>query len=607
MGFNASLRPYRRTGLTLLILLSPVAGWADYSALWGQGGECWTAASRLPDFSQAGYRRGASAIPDLPVRASVKDFGAVGDGVTDDSSAFLTAFQTVAAGAILVPAGRYKITKQLKFSRSGVVLRGAGRDLTTLFFPVPLTTAVGSGSTYAPGGSWSWSGGFLSFEGNNRESPLANIVLPSARGSNVLTVDSTSKLQAGQNVRVVQTDTDGSLGKRLHADQAAATSDLIGHRLIDFPAIIQSVNGNQVQLNRPLRIDVNVNWSPQLHSDDPTVTEVGVEDLALEFPVVPYAGHHVEPGYNGIQFLQIQHAWARRLAIKNADSGVFLSQRSCFITVEDILFSAVPGRVVAGISGHHGLLAADLSQDNLFSGFRFDNLFLHDLSLTSMAAGNVFRQGQGLDLVFDHHRKAPYENLFSDIHVGLGTRLWTNGGDTDAGPPSGARETFWKIRTNTPQSLPPWAIQANVVGMYAQANAAVSSTGNWVETMDPVQLSPSELSASEKARGGRLAAGSGCFAAVDRAPALSVRVFPNPWRKDRHGTRKVSFDAGLVETEVKVFTLSGRLVRKLPQAPSPVLWDLTTEGGKPVASGLYFYLATTPDGAQTRGKLAVLR
>lgn len=49
----------------------------------------------------------------------------------------------VQRGAILIPAGVYRITKTLD-TRKSVVLRGAGKGLTTLFFPKSLTQVYGN-------------------------------------------------------------------------------------------------------------------------------------------------------------------------------------------------------------------------------------------------------------------------------------------------------------------------------------------------------------------------------------------------------------------------------------------------------------------------------
>jgi hypothetical protein len=46
-------------------------------------------------------------------------------------------------GALLIPAGVYRITKTLD-TRKSVVLRGAGKGLTTLYFPFSLTDVYGN-------------------------------------------------------------------------------------------------------------------------------------------------------------------------------------------------------------------------------------------------------------------------------------------------------------------------------------------------------------------------------------------------------------------------------------------------------------------------------
>jgi hypothetical protein len=61
------------------------------SKLWGCQGELADTAGklgaqRLLDWSYAGYMAGEMPIPRLPVVASIMDFGAVGDGVADDTS-----------------------------------------------------------------------------------------------------------------------------------------------------------------------------------------------------------------------------------------------------------------------------------------------------------------------------------------------------------------------------------------------------------------------------------------------------------------------------------------------------------------------------------------
>lgn len=62
---------------------------------------------------------------------SVKDFGAVGDGVTDDTAAFQAAFNSTAAG-IFVPAGTYSLNLQLTLTGRAISIVGEGVGVSIL-------------------------------------------------------------------------------------------------------------------------------------------------------------------------------------------------------------------------------------------------------------------------------------------------------------------------------------------------------------------------------------------------------------------------------------------------------------------------------------------
>ena len=85
------------------------------------------------------------------------------------------------------------------------------------------------------------------------------------------------------------------------------------------------------------------------------------------------------------------------------------------------------------------------------------------------------------------------------------------------------------------------------------------------------------------------------------------RVSPNPWRSDRHGGVPITFDQLAPGSSVKIFTLSGRWVKTLSAPGGFVNWDRTNDDGSLVASGIYLYVFTSPQGDSTRGRLAVIR
>src|ERR1700686_275327 len=70
----------------------------------------------------------------------------------------------------------------------------------------------------------------------------------------------------------------------------------------------------------------------------------------------------------------------------------------------------------------------------------------------------------------------------------------------------------------------------------------------------------------------------------------SMRVYPNPWKADQHSNLLITFDHMALHTTVKIFTLSGRLVRTLDADNGSTTWDRKNDSGDAVASGVYLYL-----------------
>lgn len=501
--------------IATLALLQPAASPSaspHTSALWGTDGEGFDPRGRLPDFSHAGYRRGEPLPPpDAPAHRtlSVRDFGAVGDGITDDSAAFLKALAQVDGTTptlLLIPPGRYLLTDILDLRKSHLTVRGAGPQLTTLVLPKPLNEIrpnMGATTTGQATSNYSWSGGFLWVRGDFRSRPLTDITTPAARGDTTLTVADPARLAVGQEVEVRVTDTpDNSLAAHLYADDPGDTKLLNGRTRTFLTARITAIDGPQVTLDRPLRVDVRPEWSPRILAFEPTVREVGIEGLRFEFPEQPYAGHFTELGHNAIAVQGAADCWVRDIVIDNADSGLFLSGRFC--TVENVTFRSNRQPDRNGDTGHHGISAT--GDDNLITRFSIRQRFIHDLTV-SQGAGNVFSRGDGTDLSFDHHKRAPYANLFSELDAGEGSRLWRSGGGASLGKHAGKHTTFWNIRTRRPQTWPPAnfapaAINLIAVGppISALPPPTPSPAGRWHEPLDPARIFPQDLHTAQRQR-----------------------------------------------------------------------------------------------------------
>jgi hypothetical protein len=439
---------------------------------------------------------GNASLPRVPVWRNLKtNYGARGDGVTDDTAELLQAirdFPGTSPGALYLPPGRYVISSYVNINKNNLVLRGAGPGQTTLLFTKPIGEVGGPCASRASTGSQF---GGLICVGKSRSqrgigAKLATITGTAQRGDSVLTVSSSANIRPGQKVMLVMYESaDRSLGRHIHADQMnAGTYFAPGARMVEFVSPVRSVAGHKIVLERPLRLDVRPAWRPALHAFSPAVREVGIEELAIEFPSNPYR-FHAEPGYNGVEFLPaVTDSWMRNVTLFDTDNGHKLGGRFC--TAVGLRFSAKWRK--SKYTAHH--FVDSIGADNLIRNFALTTRAAHDLTVSNLANGNVFSQGTGVDINFDHHRLAPYENLFSDINVGIGSRLFESAGQPGAvqGPPSGARETFWNVRNSNgvpPAGGPAWP-QINLIG---NTRSSMTETKEWYEDIDPDGLNPQEL------------------------------------------------------------------------------------------------------------------
>ncbi len=464
-----------------------------YSQLWGKEGEKWSAAGRLPDFSFAGYHSGTAPIPDVPVKANVRDFGAKGDGETDDTASFVQAIAATDNGALLIPAGRYKLTDIIYIRKPNLVLRGEGPEKTTLFFPKALEQIkpnLGATTTGTPTSNYSWSGGLIWVEGKQPGALVGAVQSVAARGTNVVELAAPAKVQPGQRVIITQEDPgDKSFIKHLYQGQSGDVAKIGAARTI-FISRVTAVDGARLTLERTLRTDVNPAWKARVNIYAPSVSEVGIENLGFDFPANVYRGHFKEDGYNPFTFTGgAADCWARNIKVFNADSGPFLA--GSFITVQNIVYEANRPVDGSGNTGHHGIT---MGNDNLLEDFDIRTKFVHDISVEG-SAGSVVMRGKGVDLCFDHHNRHPHANLFTDIDLGAGTRMYASGGGAQLGLHSGAWTTFWNIRAARGQKWPDgWGPDMmNFVGVQSSEPPLQSETGRWFEPIPPAQLQPQNL------------------------------------------------------------------------------------------------------------------
>ena len=128
----------------------------------------------------------------------------------------------------------------------------------------------------------------------------------------------------------------------------------------------------------------------------------------------------------------------------------------------------------------------------------------HDVSVADTTYGNVFRNGFGDDLCFDHHKSAPWANLYANIRTGKGGRPFMSGGGSNMGPFNGGIfNTFWNVYAQDPMPLPhkAFAPLMNFIGYWRFWGPEVGTTPaeredlGWVTDFTKAvgELSPNDL------------------------------------------------------------------------------------------------------------------
>ncbi|MDU9050275.1 MAG: glycosyl hydrolase family 28-related protein [Candidatus Electrothrix sp. Rat3] len=432
----------------------------------------------LPDFSYAGYHSGEEPLPNGEgwKTINVLDYGATPNDETNDTKAIknaITAAENISEPVILsFPPGKFIVRNVLIIDKENFILRGAGSGIggTVLAVLRPMkemtkpsliqdleedivssNRRTDNGDLFSP---FSWSGGVIwlgSTEFRGATGTAAETMGTALRGSHTLSTKDASNVTSGDTVQLRYNDnsTTNPLHDHVYGCSSADLPEGFGGSLSKNPEVwqnitVESVSGNVVKFKEPLNHDIQSGWSGQLKTRA-WFPEMGVEGIAIEFPNVHYAGHHIEEGYNGIFIKDGLNCWVRDVKITNSDSGIII-ETSKNVTVQNV--------VIDGRGGHYALMTAD-SDQVLFRDFQSDTQTCHSLSFNTASRTAVYTHGRVNAVSFDQHNGMNHQNLMEDLDVVGETRdIWVHGGNDSERPTHGAFNTFWNLRFSPAGQVP---------------------------------------------------------------------------------------------------------------------------------------------------------
>lgn len=333
-------------------------------------------------------------IPAVPNIHSAGEFGAVGDGVTDDADALQSALDALppGGGAVVVPPGTYLLKSQLRLA-DGAVLRGSGASRTRLVFDLDGGDAIVA-VTYERG---AWLGVGSGFAG----------------GSTEIVVADASAIRVPTFAQINQSNDPAIMYTKKVFDQPWA------ERSVGEIVRIVKREGNRLILEQPLRFSYNARLKPRIRSVD-AIERVGVEDL--------YIARIDKIEGSAIRFKNVAWAWVRGVESEMTIESHVTAEVVYRCEIRDSYFHHA--HRYDGGNGYGVELdrhtTGCLVENNVFSNLR------HSMVVQVGANGNVFGYNYSRDPVASNpdwdpadiclHGHFPFGNLFEGnivqrIHV----------------------------------------------------------------------------------------------------------------------------------------------------------------------------------------------
>lgn len=318
--------------LPLLVLTASLHAQSKWASF-GPDGKLHYASSptgdHIPDFSQSGYEAGGVALPHVATAIKLSPSG------KDDTAAIQQAIDKVSAmplkdnfrGAVELNAGTFHCDGTLHISASGVVLRGAGQNATT----IEMTGDPHKGIELA---------GKLTEEPAGASTYATDAYIPF--GAKTIHVADAKDLHPGDIVRITKPVTPewvAFMGMD-KLSRPGREEHWIGNDHLTTRRRIAAINGNAVTLEVALMDNYDAKFFAERKVTVESVhvkgqiDHVAVESLHLKAPArsIPLD----EPHFDGIFLRDAADAWVRDVELEDVTNGLSVESGTVRVTVEHV-------------------------------------------------------------------------------------------------------------------------------------------------------------------------------------------------------------------------------------------------------------------------------
>ena len=326
--------------------------------------------NRIPDFSQAGYLRGDSAIPRIPVVAKIKPVpgnNSIRIQKVLDSLAALPADAKGFRGMVLLFPGRYDIYEPIKISASGIVLQGAGdgQDETRN------TVLIGKGKDFGSAGTVVLVAGNAASgwkdEIDGTRTRISSEFIPV--GSRTFRIDHPKAYRPGDEIVIFHPCTQKWID---FVDGGGTDTDpswMPGEVDVFYKRQIIAIKGNQVTIDIPVYNHLDKGLSQSFvykYNPKGILRNVGVENMRID--IANKGGEDEEHTNYGVFFSGVQDCWAKKVSALHFVRAGFITTTADRVTIDSCQALEPVSKIIG--ERRYNFCVAEYSNNILFSNCR---------------------------------------------------------------------------------------------------------------------------------------------------------------------------------------------------------------------------------------------